>query len=146
MQITGQVYYDQRVLYYWSKFYYSQLQPGNAFNDLKTIRLGILSFDCFEKESNYHNIFKILNVRSYESYFEDLKLHFIELNKFNTELSHIKTALYRWANFLKIANYYSCEILPKELLVGASIRKAFKSLEHLSTHAEEVGFYEARLK
>ncbi len=147
MQITDQVYYNQRALYYWSKLYSSQLQSGNAFNDLKkTISISILNFDCFDKEPDYHNVFKILNIRSHESYFEDLELHFIELNKFNAELSHIKTALDRWANFLKRANYYSSETLPKELSVEPAIKKAFESLEQLSMNAEEVEIYEARLK
>src|SRR5580658_301867 len=35
MQITDQVYYNQRVLYYWSKLYASQLQQGDAFPELK---------------------------------------------------------------------------------------------------------------
>lgn len=147
MQLTDQVHYNQRALYYWSKLYTSQLQEGDAFSDLKkTISINILNFNYFDAEPSYHNVFKILHAESHKSYFEDLELHFIELNKFDDNLANIKTTLDRWANFLKKASSYDKETFPPELKSEPAIVKAFLSLSTLSFNKEEREIYEARLK
>lgn len=147
MQITDQVHYNQRALYYWSKLYTSQLQEGDAFGDLKkTISINVLNFDYFDEEPNYHNVFKILHAESHKSYFEDLELHFIELHKFNEEIGPIKTTLDRWAKFLKKAHHYDKATFPQELKIEPAIEKAFLSLNTLSLDKEEREIYEARLK
>jgi predicted transposase/invertase (TIGR01784 family) len=147
MQITDQVYYNQRALYYWSKLYTSQLNAGDLFSDLKkTISINILNFDYFANEADYHNVFKLLNVKSHQSYFEDMELHFIELNKFGADLNHIKTALDRWITFLKKAHHYEKNSLPQELKRDPAIAKAFETLTHLSLDKAEREIYEARLK
>lgn len=147
MQITDQVYYNQRALYYWSKLYTSQLQEGDAFSDLKkTISINILNFDYFDKEPTYHNIFKVLHVESHKSYFEDLELHFIELHKFDDDTGPIKTTLDRWTKFLKKAHGYDKTTFPDELRVEPAIEKAFLSLNTLSLDKDEREVYEARLK
>jgi len=147
MQITDQVYYNQRALYYWSRLYTSQLQEGDAFVDLKkTISINVLNFDYFDEEPTYHNVFKVLHAESHKSYFEDLELHFIELHKFDDEVSHIKTTLDRWVKFLKKAHHYDKATFPAELKVEPAIEKAFFSLNTLSLDKEEREIYEARLK
>lgn len=147
MQITDQVYYNQRALYYWSRLYTSQLQEGDAFGDLKkTISINVLNFDYFDEEPTYHNVFKVLHAESHKSYFEDLELHFIELHKFDDEVSHIKTTLDRWVKFLKKAHHYDKATFPEELKVEPAIEKAFFSLNTLSLDKEEREIYEARLK
>jgi predicted transposase/invertase (TIGR01784 family) len=147
MQITDQVYYNQRALYYWSKLYTSQLNAGDLFSDLKkTISINILNFDYFANEPDYHNFFNLLNVKSHQSYFEDMELHFIELNKFGADLDPIKTALDRWITFLKKAHHYEKNSLPQELKQDPAIIKAFEILTHLSLDKAEREIYEARLK
>jgi predicted transposase/invertase (TIGR01784 family) len=147
MQITDQVYYNQRALYYWSRLYTSQLQEGDAFGDLKkTISINVLNFDYFDEEPTYHNVFKVLNAESHKSYFEDLELHFIELHKFDDETGPIKTTLDRWAKFLKKAHRYDKTTFPEELRVEPAIEKAFLSLNTLSLDKDEREIYEARLK
>ncbi len=147
MQITDQLYYNQRALYYWSKLYTSQLQVGDDFDDLKkTISINVLNFDYLDQEPRYHNVFKVLNIVSHKSYFEDFELHFIELNKFNEGKNAIKTALDRWVTFLKKAHHYDGIPLPGELSIEPAIEKAFHSLSMLFFDKEEREIYEARLK
>jgi predicted transposase/invertase (TIGR01784 family) len=147
MQITDQVSYTQRALYYWAKLYSSQLQEGDAFGELKkTISINILNFNCFEEETTYHNVYKILNMESHRSYFEDLEIHFIELNKFDEKAMLLKTTLDRWTNFLKKAQGYDKDTLPVELKEIPAIEKAMLSLNTLSLNKEEREVYEARLK
>ena len=147
MQITDQVHYNQRALYYWSRLYTSQLQEGDAFSELKkTISINVLNFDYFDEETAYHNVFKVLHAQSHKSYFEDLELHFIELHKFDEDVSHIKTTLDRWAKFLKKAHHYDKATFPDELRAEPAIEKAFFSLNTLSLDKDEREIYEARLK
>jgi predicted transposase/invertase (TIGR01784 family) len=147
MQITDQVYYNQRALYYWSKLYTSQLKSGDNFQDLrKTISINILNFNYFDDEPNYHNIYKLLNVESHKCQFEDMELHFIELQKFDKDLSHLKTTLDRWVNFLNKAHLYSRENFPPELEQEPAIGKAMHSLETFYLTDEEIEIYEAHLK
>jgi predicted transposase/invertase (TIGR01784 family) len=147
MQITDQVYYNQRALYYWAKLYANQLGKGDRFDDLKkTICINILNFNYFDDAEEYHNIFKVLNVKTYADCFEELELHFIELKKFNKELQFISTALDRWSTFLKNAHKYDRYNLPEELKQAPAIEKAFECLENIHLGEEEEMIYEARLK
>ncbi|MFI4919001.1 MAG: Rpn family recombination-promoting nuclease/putative transposase [Legionellales bacterium] len=147
MQITDQVYYNQRALYYWSRLYTSQLQEGDVYSDLKkTISINVLNFDYFDDEPHYHNVFKVLHVESHKSYFEDLELHFVELHKFNDDVNPIKTTLDRWVKFLKKAHHYDKTSFPDELKAEPAIEKAFYSLNTLSMDKDEREIYEARLK
>jgi predicted transposase/invertase (TIGR01784 family) len=146
MQITDQVDYNQRALYYWSKLYTQQLSAGNAFGNLrKTISIHILNFNCFD-EDDYHNIFHLLNIKTYRRSFEDLELHFIELKKFNKDLSHLTTALDRWVTFLSKAEQWEKGTVPVEFKNDPAIKKAADALDALSLDEKEREVYEARLK
>jgi len=147
MQLTDQVYYNQRALYYWSKLYTSQLKKGDAFDGLrKTISINILNFDYFDDEPDYHNVFHLLNAKSHRRYFEDLELHFIELQKFDKDLSHLKTALDRWSTFLNSAGQYNQGNMPSVLKQEPALEQAVVMLNTLNLDDRELEIYEARLK
>lgn len=147
MQVSRQAYFNQRVLYYWSKLYTSQLRKSSPFNDLnKTICINVLNFTYFNHEPHYHNKFKVLSETSQRSYFDDFELHFIELTKFDDDLTHIKTALDRWVTFLNKANYYDRDTIPVELDQEPAIHKAFKTLNEISLTEAERELYENSLK
>jgi len=147
MQITDEVYYNQRALYYWSKLYTSQLKKGDLFEYLKkTISINVLNFNYFSDESDYHHVFHILNTKTHKRYFEDLELHFIELDKFDKNLSQLKTTLDRWTTFLSKASGYDAHNLPMELKIEPEIGKAIMALECMYLTNEERELYEGQLK
>jgi predicted transposase/invertase (TIGR01784 family) len=146
MQMTDQVSYSQRALYYWSKLYSQQLKEGEDFAALnKTISIHVLNFNHFD-EPDYHNIYHVLNAKTKKRSFEDLELHFIELKKFNKELSHLTTALDRWTTFLSKAEQWERNFIPEELKIDPAIEKAAQALDTLSLDEEEREIYEAKLK
>jgi predicted transposase/invertase (TIGR01784 family) len=146
MQITDQVSYSQRALYYWSKLYSQQLKEGEDFSNLtKTISIHILNFNHFD-EPDYHNTYHILNTKTHHRCFEDLELHFIELKKFNKDLSHLTTALDRWTAFLSKAEQWERNFVPESLKMDPAITKAAQVLDTLSLDDKEREIYEARLK
>ena len=123
MQITDQVDYSQRALYYWSKLYSNQLNAGESYGNLrKTISIHILNFNCFDEE-DYHNVFHLLNAKTHHRAFEDLELHFIELKKFKKDLKHMTTTLDRWTTFLSKAEQWESHI-PLELKETPEINEA----------------------
>lgn len=147
MQVTDEVYYNQRALYYWSRLYSSQLVERDEYDELKkTISINILNFDYFIDEVDYHNIFHLLNAKSHKRCFEDLELHFIELEKFDRDLKFLKTALDRWTSFLKRAGIYKAKDLPPELSIDPKIDKAMRVLDTMALNQEERQIYEAKLK
>lgn len=146
MQMTDQVGYSQRALYYWSKLYSQQLKEGEDFATLnKTISIHVLNFNHFD-EADYHNIYHILNAKTKTRSFEDLELHFIELKKFDKDLAHLTTALDRWATFLSKAEQWDRDFIPEELKIDPAIEKAAQALDMLSLDEEEREIYEAKLK
>ncbi|BDU49988.1 Rpn family recombination-promoting nuclease/putative transposase [Haliovirga abyssi] len=143
MQIIDQEYFDKRALYYWARLYSGQLSTGINYDNLKkTISINILNFKCLDEE-NYHNIYKIINMESKEEFIDHLEIHFIELEKYNENFS---TMLDRWVNFLKRAEKYEENKLPKELAEVSTIKKAVEILEEMSLNKDERESYEARLK
>ena len=146
MQVTDQVYYNQRILYYWSKLYTDQLTKGNQYHKLrKTISISVLNFNGLD-EPEYHNVFHVMNANTHKRYFEDFELHFIELEKFNKDVSHITTALERWTTFLTKALEYRKDTLPETMRDDKAIVQAMGSLEEVNMNKDEFAIYEARLK
>ena len=147
MQVTDEVHYSQRTLYYWSKLYAGQLKAGDDYDVLrKTISIHVLNFNCFLNEPDYHNVFHLLNAKSHRRDFEDMELHFIELEKFHKGFSELKTRLDHWTSFLTTADRYEREEMPAVLKNDPEIGPALQALEHLYLTAEEREIYEARLK
>lgn len=147
MQITDEVHYNQRALYYWSKLYTSQMKEGVLYKDLKkTISINVLNFNYFDNEDGYHHVFHLLHPKSHKRYFEDLELHFIELERFDRDLGQVKTALDRWSKFLTKAHEYGKNHIPTELKEDPAVEKAIVTLERLYLDDTERMLYEGQLK
>jgi len=143
MQMVDQDYYAQRPLYFWARLYVSQLSVGINYDRLaKTIGINILNFNCTEEE-RYHNEYRLRNVRSGRGLIEHQQIHFIELEKFDENISSVMD---RWVKFLKKADEYSVSTLPNELQEVPTIRRAMEVLDTMNLSYEEREFYESRLK
>ncbi|WP_027340821.1 Rpn family recombination-promoting nuclease/putative transposase [Halonatronum saccharophilum] len=146
MQITDQDYYDKRALYYWARLYTGQLESGVNYDKLeKTIVINLLNFNCLDEE-DYHNVYKLLNRKSKEELIDHLEIHFIELDKYNKDLTDVQTTLDRWTEFLKKAHEYNKDKIPAQLAEVESIQKAIKVLDTMYLNEDERELYEARLK
>lgn len=146
MQIADQEYYDRRALYYWSRLYNAQLQEGINYDKLtKTIGINILNFNCLEEKS-FHNTYKLLNVETGNEFLDHAEIHFVELEKFQGEISDVLTVLERWIVFLKRAHEFSRSKIPQALAAVDSISRAIMVLDTMALDEEEREVYEARLK
>jgi predicted transposase/invertase (TIGR01784 family) len=154
IQIADEADYDKRALYYWAKLYTEQLKTSQGYSGLsKAIGIHILNFTSIPKAKEYHNVFNITEKNGGFSYFEDLELHTIELNKFSSDTGEeladivlkVKTSLDMWSAFLTRNDLLKVDNLPKELN-DANLKKAINVLEVMNFSEEERNFYEDHLK
>ncbi|WLE97127.1 MAG: Rpn family recombination-promoting nuclease/putative transposase [Candidatus Electrothrix communis] len=145
MQMIDQEYYAKRALYYWSRLYVSQLSSGVNYDKLeKTIGINILNFNCLdEDEAEYHNVYKLINVRSGNELIRQMEIHFVELEKYDENISNVMD---RWVNFLKKAGEYTKADMPSQLKEIPTISKALEVLENMRLSEREREQFEARLQ
>lgn len=145
MQITDQLHYEKRALYYWSDMYAKQLNEGATYSELKkTIGIHVLNFNLMD-ETDFHNRYYVTNHASKKRAFQDLELHTIELEKFEREMGEIRTALERWAAFLTKA-YTLKESHSSETMQDPEFQKAMHVLETLSLDDDERLVYDGQLR
>ena len=146
IQVAPQTFYDKRALYYWAKMYTEQLAEKGRYGIInKVIGINVLDFNYLQ-DTDYHNMYKIYNSKTKSEYSDFLELHFIELQKFNKDLKHLKTSLDRWITFLNKAHEYGKNKIPEELAQDKNIRKAIETLDVMSFGDDERNIYEQRLK
>jgi len=56
MQISEELNFDKRAVYYWAKLVTEQLSEGKMFRELKkTVSINILDFNFVPDTASYHN-------------------------------------------------------------------------------------------
>ncbi len=143
VQVTDELHYDKRSLYYWSKVYAEQLKEGEKYSKLeKTISIHVLNFNALE-EAPYHNVFRVLNTESKRMFSDMLELHYIELKKVPEDYSNMKSSLGRWACFLAKSEAYSVEDLPAPFREDPLIKNAAEALGTTRLDEDQWEIYEA---
>ncbi len=72
MQVSEDLHFDKRALYYWARLVAEQLGEGMIYRQLKkTVSINILDFNFTPSETEFHNLYKITNVTTGE----DDRLH-----------------------------------------------------------------------
>ncbi len=132
--------FAKRSLYYTSKAYVSQLPKGGDYTILKKVYfVGILNFDMFEN-SSYISRHLIINQETNTQDLDDFEFSFIELPKFNKELSELETTLDKWIYFLKYAQ--DLTMIPKEYSSLKEFEDAFKIATQTVWDKKELEIYE----
>jgi len=154
IQISDEADYDKRALYYWAKLYTEQLKNAQDYSTLsKAIGIHFLNFTSIPETENYHNIFHVTEKDSGITYFKDLELHTIELNKFSKNgkegldeiVGKIKTMLDVWSTFLTRNDLLKIDNLPQEL-DNPALKKAITVLDVMNFSDEERNAYDDHLK
>jgi len=119
VQVKAEQSYIERVIYYLAKLFTEQLQQGDDYNKLnKTISISILNFILLEEETDLHNIYRFLNIKSKKELTELKEIHFIELPKFKKDKpKRLRTKFEKWLHILKFGENYAKDPdnLPEEL-------------------------------
>ncbi len=148
MQISEDFYYDKRAIYYWAKLVAEQLGDGMKYRELKkTFSINILDFDLIPDADTFHNLYKILNVKTGQAntLHDVFEMHYVELSKFKKAYHEIATALDRWTTFLTRAHELDKNNVPIELAVDKEIVKAIEVVDRLFDD-DERQIYETRMQ
>jgi len=139
MQVTQDLDFDKRAIYYWSKLVTEQLSEGLMFRKLaKTVSINILSFNFVPNDDGFHSRYRIMNVDtgSSDRLHDIFELHYVELKKFTKGYDEIATALDRWATFLTRAHELKHDGIPAELKTDKAIVKAIHAVDRMFNEDE----------
>lgn len=139
MQVARIDNIEDRMLFYWSKIFYSSLSVGDSYNKLpKTIVILITDFEIkkFSEISSFHRTWRIYDDKLEYMLTDKLELHIIEIPKLekalknNTDIS--EKDLVNWIKFIKKPNQLGDKDMENE-----KIRKAKKELNKILADEKE---------
>lgn len=148
MQISQDLHFDKRAIYYWAKLVTEQLSEGMMFRELrKTVSINILDFNFVPDPAAYHSRYKIINTDSCkdDGLHDIFELHYIELRKFKKEYQDIVSPLDRWITFLTKAHELAGKKLPDALAADQQIVKAVSAVDRMFNE-DERRVYDVRMQ
>ena len=137
----------QRLVYYASSLYVSQLGQGEVYTALRpAISICVLERALLADSDQLHSDFRLRRPDG-RTLTDDLQVHLVELSKSRANEHNIRgvSALESWAYFLLNADRYTSEELRK-ILPEREFVEAIGVLEKMSRSPEERTAYDARLK
>lgn len=143
IQISDHPAIKERVLFYLSRLYSSQLSSGDGYHLLKkTISLVILDYNLFEIEP-MHTMFRLYDRKNEIELTDVLEVHIVELPKLKYDgRQHKNDPEIPWLMFLNAAT-------KEELIMAAEaepkVAKAYDRLRDMSEDEESRRAYEERI-
>ena len=101
VQSVSESYYNNRILYYWSKIYSSQLKKGESFALLRSvISINVLNYILIRENKNLHNLFGLYMKDDTNIVLTDhIFFHFIEMPKLKKIKPNLYSDIERWVYF-----------------------------------------------
>lgn len=149
MQVTEQEDIEKRIMFYWSKLYFSQIKEGDQYEGLhKTIVILIAKFelDSIKEIGNFHTKWNIREEKFSKTILTDvLEVHIIELPKLmrqlkNNEISK-KDKVALWSVFIM----HPERIGEKEMSEDSFVKRAKEELTKIQQDERERYLAEQRL-
>jgi predicted transposase/invertase (TIGR01784 family) len=133
----------ERILFYWSRQYGSQLQSGEDYRQLRrTVSIFLLDFDL-TKQRELHSVYQVLETERYEPLTDQLEIHLIELPKLSSDRGEREKTLWNWLQFLCGSRKEDWERLSTD---DDELRKVMSTLESISKDREMWLLAESRKK
>ena len=130
-----------RTVYYASKLFTKDLKENDDYNNSKVISIWIFGENITDRKSAVNEAYVTLKENDkdkYEILSDNLRIIYLELNKYKITKENINDKLTKWVNFL--TNPIN---LDKNTLEDKDIEKARKKLEFISTDDKERASLEA---
>ena len=118
MQNLWEPHYEKRAYFYWASRYLEKFEPGKAYQYLaRCVSIHILG-ERFPLTEELHSIYRVMNVKSFQPFSDDLEFHFLDLTRLKETDS---TDLEKWLHFIQTDDrkkpfHYSATISEKEQL------------------------------
>ena len=148
MQISIHPALLQRLVYYASDVYASQLEEGDDYTELKTtISICLLTGNLFKDSSQAHYRFQLTDAESGRKLDRAIEIHTVELRKFVFSESTISTAspLAQWSWLILNAHNYTADQL-RRLFPALTFQRAIGCLEAISSKTEDRAMHDQREK
>jgi len=148
MQMSQDLSFDKRALYYWAKLITEQLGEGMIYRQLhKTISINILNFDLVRQSDEFHNRYRIMNAATGkdDGIHDTFELHYVELPKFCKDFTQLANALDRWTVFLKRAHEIDKTKVPASLQCDPLIMDAIHKVDRMFNE-DERKIYDIRMQ
>ncbi len=150
MQIVQNSNIEKRILFYWSKLYYSQIKEGEDYNKLnKTIVILIADFELkgLKELEKYHTKWQIREEEYKTKVLTDvLEIDIIELEKLTNQLKEKqidkKDKAMLWSLFIKNPERVGKE----EMRENEDIKKAKEELDRIQADEREQELADLRMK
>ncbi|MEB3342687.1 Rpn family recombination-promoting nuclease/putative transposase [Okeania sp.] len=144
MQVLNLEGFEKRILYNAAKSYSTQLDSGEDYTLLNpVIALTITDFEMFSGLDKVISRFLLKEKEYLIDYpIYDIELIFVELPKFQKEISELVTLTDKWLYFLKSAN--DLDSVPEIMEEVPEINKAFVVANQANLTREEIENLEAR--
>ena len=135
IQATYDPSFAVRSLYYWAKFYSTQLQESMLYTDLKpTICINLLDFNLLPDKNQIHSCFVLTEKNNPELVLTDhIMIHFIEIKKFKEHIKPMNPELYDWIYYFK----YAAEEDKMKLVINDTKKYIQKALRVLKEFNED---------
>lgn len=148
MQLADDANFIKRAQYYASKAYFSQLDSGKTYKNLKeVVFLAITNFVMFKDKKSYISHHVILDKDTNEHDLKDLYFSFIELPKFTKSIGDkLDNMIEKWCYFLKHAPATKNEDLQAIIGRDEVIKQAYDVIERFNWNEEELRKYEQEIK
>lgn len=138
MQNAWQGDYEKRTYFYWGSRYLESLRHGEIYKLLNPcIHISILN-ESFPLAAEIHSIYRVLNVKDYQPFGDDLEFHFLDLTRLKETDS---TDLEKWLHFIQTDDRKVRERLGKENKImeyaNTIMNQFFSSKEERLKYEEE---------
>ena len=99
MQNLWEPHYEKRTYFYWASRYLEKFEPGKAYRYLaRCVSIHILGEE-FPLTEELHSIYRVLNVKTFQPFSDDLEFHFLDLTKLKPKQDD--SELEQWLKFIQ---------------------------------------------
>ncbi len=143
MQVKYFEYWDERVLFYLSKMFTSQIKKGESYDKLqKCIHVSILDFIHFPDDNECYRCIHFRDDNTHTIYSDKMELQILELKKLPSEVRTGEDII-AWMRFFNSKSREEFEHMAK---TNEYLNEAYQTLLNLSADDQKRLEYEAREK
>lgn len=143
MQVAPFEFWNNRVIFYFSKMYAEQVKEGDKYKNLKPcIHVSILNFNLFHEDRTCFREIAFCDLTTKQKYTDLLEIYVLELKKLPQEQKE-EPLIIKWMRFLAAESREDFEKMAGE---DNYINEAYEVLQKLSADERKRLEYEARQK
>ncbi len=148
VQSRSENYYNNRILYYWSKMYSSQLKEGESYKLLKpVISINLLNYVLIKGNDKLHNLFGLFLKGDNDVALTDhIFFHFIEFPKLKKNRPDLYSEIEKWVYFFLNEGKKGDKNMKVLIKSDPIIKRAHSEYEKFTQDDELRELYENRIE